>query len=581
MSKSNSKLKFRKVTVDNRKKNNLVVGRPITEADNTDFQENVQKYKDLLSWMIFYPDLFLDLMTPEKGGIKLHYDQRIFLRVVSRYLHVYGVFNRSYGKTFLELLAFFVIAITHPNIRLSITAQTKENACKILVEKYTEIVEFYPFFKEEIVKVNFSVSSARVFFKNGAIIDALANQQSSKGLRRHRLNVEESNLIDQLTFEDALEPIPDMPRPTVGYAGIANPEELNRQINFFTTSGYRASYEYTRNMNMLKEMVNLEGSFVMGSGWMLSGYYGRGVNKNSARSKYKSNSRTSFDMNYNSKWVGASDSALVDINKLMSLQTLKKPEFKYNSDDNCEYFIGVDVARSDSNKKTCQTVVAVGKVLRKKNGRIRKVQLVYMTGIRGTENFTEQSIKIKKIKQDFNAKIVVVDGNGLGQGLRDELMKVQVGTNYNGDEVVYEAWNTINTDAQPERPNTAIACMFDFLAQTYNSELIGNFMSMVQDSKIELLTPLSTNINEDDISFTGEEQLPFWHTKWFVDEVNNLKYRENPKTKKLEVEPVVKATPKDRYSAISMMLWYIGKFEDTEVDENLSNEDFWLAYANL
>lgn len=581
MNKSNTKLKFGKVTANNKRKNDLMIGKALTEADVTDFKDNVQKYKDFLSWMIFYPDLFLDLMTPEKGSIKLHYDQRVFLRVVCRFLHVYGVFNRSWGKTFLELLAYFVTAISHPNIKLSVTAQTKENACKILNDKYSEITDFYPFFKDEIVKVNFSKTDAKIFFKNGAVIDALANQQSSKGQRRHRINVEESNLLDQLTFEDALEPIPDNPRPTVGYAGIENPEELNRQINFFTTSGYRASFEYTRNMNMLKQMANLEGSFVIGSNWMLSAYYGRGANRQTIKSKYKSMSKTSFDMNYNSKWVGASDGALVDINKLMSLQTLKKPEFKYNGDDNCEYFIGVDVARSDSNKKTCQTVVSVGKLTRKKNNRIKKLQLVYMTGIRGTENFTEQSIKIKKIRNDFNASIVVVDGNGLGQGLRDELMKVQTETNYNGDEVTYEAWNTINTDAQPERPSTAIACMFDFLAQTYNSELIGNFMSMVNDSKIELLEPLTVNINEDDINFTGEDKLPFWHTKWFVDEVNNLKYKENQKTKKLEIEPVVKATPKDRYSATAMMMWYVGKFEDTELNDSVDDEDFWLSYARL
>lgn len=496
-------------------------------------------------------------------------------------MHVYGVFNRSYGKTFLELLAYFITAITHPNIKLSVTAQTKENACKILNDKYADIIDFYPFFQDEIKKVNFGKTDAKIFFKNGAVIDALANQQSSKGQRRHRINVEEANLLDQITFEDALEPIPDNPRLTVGYASIENPEEMNRQIHFFTTSGYRASFEYTRNMNMLKEMANLEGSYVIGSDWMLSAYYGRGANRETIKKKYKGTSSTSFAMNYRSKWVGASDGALIDINQLMSLQTLAKPEFQYNNDDNCEYFIGVDVARSDSNKKTCQTVVSVGKVIRKKNNRIKKVQLVYMTGIRGTENFTEQSIKIKKIKQDFNASIVVVDGNGLGQGLRDELMKVQTSTDYNGNEVVYEAWNTINTDAQPERPNTAIACMFDFLAQTYNSELISTFMNMVNDSKLELLKPLTVNINEDDISFAGEDKLPYWHTKWFVDEVNNLKCSENPRTKKLEIEPVVKRTPKDRYSATAMMLWYVGKFEDVELNDSVDDEDFWLSYARL
>lgn len=573
-----TQLKFRKVTSDNRKKDLISNKTSLTEVENSTFEEDVLKYRDFLSWVIFYPDLFLDLMTPATGSIKLHYDQRVFMRVDSRFFHVYGVFNRSYGKTFLEVLDSYIVAITHPNVQISLTAQTLESAASILGDKHSEIIRYYPFFKQEISKVNISKNKAEVFFKNGACIDTLANQQTSKGQRRARMKIEESNLINQTIFEDALEPIADNPRRTVGKATIENPEELNRQINFYTTSGYRASYEYTRNMNMLKEMADLQGSFVIGSDWMLSAYYGRGANKSTVRKKYENSSRVFFDMNYRSKWVGAADNALVDINKLMSLQTLKEPEFKVKND--AEYFIGVDVARSDSNKKNCQTVVSVGKLIRKPNNRIKKVQLVYMTGIKGTDKFETQAIKIKKIRQDFNAQIVVVDGNGLGQGLRDELMKVHEFED-NGKFITYEAWNTINTDAVPERPNTALDCMFDFVATTYNSELISNFMGMVDDGKIELLEAPTTNIDESQLDFTPEKTLPFWHTKWFVDEVNNLKYKENERTKKLEIEPVVKKTPKDRYSATAMMLWYVGRFEDNEIDQEQNDEDFWLAYANL
>ena len=34
-----------------------------------------------------------------------------------------------------------------------------------------------------------------------------------------------------------LEPIPNIPRRTIGREALVNPEELNGQINFFTTSG--------------------------------------------------------------------------------------------------------------------------------------------------------------------------------------------------------------------------------------------------------------------------------------------------------------------------------------------------------
>ena len=45
-----------------------------------------------------YPDLFLDLIKPKKGGINLHSDQRTFMRVAVRFYSMYGVYPRGWGK---------------------------------------------------------------------------------------------------------------------------------------------------------------------------------------------------------------------------------------------------------------------------------------------------------------------------------------------------------------------------------------------------------------------------------------------------------------------------------------------------
>lgn len=48
--------------------------------------------------VIGHPDLFLDLITPETGGIRLDLDQRVFIRTLVRFVSVYAVFPRGYGK---------------------------------------------------------------------------------------------------------------------------------------------------------------------------------------------------------------------------------------------------------------------------------------------------------------------------------------------------------------------------------------------------------------------------------------------------------------------------------------------------
>ena len=44
------------------------------------FINNLDKWVNFISWARWNPDLFLDLITPETGGIRLDLDQRVFLR---------------------------------------------------------------------------------------------------------------------------------------------------------------------------------------------------------------------------------------------------------------------------------------------------------------------------------------------------------------------------------------------------------------------------------------------------------------------------------------------------------------------
>ena len=44
------------------------------------------------------------LMAPAEGSIKLHLDQRVFMRAGARFFSEHGCFNRGYGKTFLFIL---------------------------------------------------------------------------------------------------------------------------------------------------------------------------------------------------------------------------------------------------------------------------------------------------------------------------------------------------------------------------------------------------------------------------------------------------------------------------------------------
>ena len=524
--------------------------------NNSVFGKNLYKYVQFCSWARWYPDLFLDLIKPETGGITLHPDQRIYLRCIMRFVSLYGVFPRGYGKTYDEVLAMYLTSIFFPGIDLAMTAQTKENAAELIKDKHSEIMKHFPMLENEIKgKPRFSKNDAEVNFKSDSKIDNLANAQSSKGQRRKRINIEESALLNDVLFQDALKPIVEVPRYTVGKLGVVDPCELNQQINFFTTSGFRGSDEYQRSVKMYDGMVHLNGDMVLGSSWFLACWYGRGSTKSQILKKKKEMSPVAFAQNYESRWVGSADHALVNINKLMECRSLTETQIFAKSDD--EYYLGVDVARSQ-NTNNNQSSVCVAQVKRNQDKtRIVSIDIVNIINIPNIMNFTAQACIIKQIKQRYNAQGVVVDGNGLGAGLIDQLLKESF------DPVTNKSlgcWNTINDDNTPEYPEESEKILYNLKAQTAQSKIVTNFIDMVDSKRLRLLC--SKQLNDFSVSEQDDfdnKVAPFLQTDCLFEEIANLKLKQLPNGN-VTIERVVKKMDKDRVSALIYVLWYINEF---------------------
>ena len=528
-------------------------------SDETVFGKNLWNYYQFVSWAKWYPDRFVELFKSEESNMQLHYDQRIFMRCDIRFQSMYGVFSRGYAKTYTEVLDDFIVAILNPNINLSVTAQTRENAAALLQDKTNEILTHYPLLENEIEYKRFSKNDAIIKLKNGATITNLANAQTSKGRRRHRIKIEESALLNNALFEDALAPIVEVPRTTSGSLALVDPEEMNFQIHFFTTSGYRGSDEFARSVRMVNGMRNLTGDIVLGSSWRLPCYYGRGSSKTQILKKKRNSNPIFFAQNYEQKWVGCADNALVDVNKLMATRTLEEPILEAQRETD-EYYIGVDVARSE-NTNNNQSAIVVIKVIRNPvNKRVAELQVVNVLGVTNKMNFKNQACMIKKLKNQYHAKMVIVDGNGLGSGLVDQLLLDsydEITGNYIG------CFDTINTDNKPENPN-AEKCLFDMKAQGYQTKVVSYFINAVDSGMLKML------IRKQEQDFTDKERefydrnvLPFVNTELLFMEIANLKLKVMAGNN-LTVEKVVKKIDKDKFSALSYCIFYILEFTNQE-----------------
>lgn len=552
---------------------------PVAPTDNSNIiKRHLHKWTELCAFLRFYPDIYYDMIKPEVGGIKLDLYQRVMMRVLSRFSQNYFCIPRGGSKTLTQIMVAYHTGVCFPNITIAITASTKESAVKIWKEKHEEILRFYPSMADEIKSANFSKDTGRVEFQNGAIIDNLANAQSSKGLRRRRGSLEESALIDKDLYDDAIEPIFNIPRTTV--TGDIDPTELNSQINRFSTSGYKNSDEYEKILTMVKEMSDLKGSYVFGSDWRIPIHFGR--QKISTINKARQGNVTRFRQNYLCDWIGASNGALINISKLIKARTISVPELECPKDKRGnlllnEYVIGVDVARSpsESNNKTAITVL---KIIRNAQGIIRQVHLVNIISPPNGLNYIEQAIVVKKIFNKYGGnldlnksrvKAVIVDANSIGQGLVETLLEDSTDPETNEE---LGCWDTINTTDKPA-VSGAPPVLYALKSQGINGEIIRTFIDYVESNKLKLIKQfedIKNSLPKDADDF--EVEVSSAQTQLFIDEVANLRLKETKSS--ITVEQVVKRIDKDRYAALAYSLYYISLFLEKEAEED--DEDLFF-----
>lgn len=531
-------------------------------------KEQLDRWAELIAFWRWYPDCFLEAITPtevdeETGevkriGITLGADQKLLLRTMCRFPYNYEVLSRGYGKTTFEIVALYIMAILYPNTTWSMSAQTLQTSAGFFSDKHADICRFYPIIAQEISKWRITDNAVEIEFKSGSVVTNVTNGSNAKGLRRNGITFEEAALMDFAKYTDNTEPLTSEPYKSQRYQSIHDPYMINKQ-NFVTTAYYKnEAYEFCR--KMVLDKANCEGAFVYGASYRLPAKFGRGRSAEQVEKLREKVGDLMFNFNYASRWSINNGQCIVNIDLLRECQTLNTPELK--GAKNGEYYVSIDVARS-SKESNNASAIAVLRVRRDGKEKVREIQAVNLIKLRNGLNFKQQSVICKQICKLFNAQALIVDVNGLGKGLMDYLLDENILEN--GE--VYEAYDTINSDYRSDYRN-AKRMVYCQEAQSNNSQMITNFISVVETKVLRLLEPFDVNkaLDIPDEDYLISDILPFLRTENFIGEVQNLTVEQIPGSNKLKIGQLVKAD-KDIFSAVEQGAWYIMTYCNTGYEE--------------
>ena len=517
------------------------------------FAEVKTEWRKACEYWKSYPDRFIDFISTPDTKITLFFYQRIFLRIFFRYRRVFLTATRGTAKSWTAILAIYLQCMFYPGLNKFICAPGKQQAAKIAQDNIEKIWEFFPILKGEIEYSSFRTDYTRLVFRNGSRFDVVQARDSERGGRRHGGMIDE--IADERLDGDMLHSvvIPLMANSRIAMCGGVDPNEIHKQEIFSTTAGTKQSFAFKKMQEVLFDMATGGSAFALGCGYELPCMHNLlDINFVNEQKESPNFSPMAFQREYESIWTGSSTDSLVSLDDLNKCRVLVTPEDKA-VDKDAMYVLSYDVARAEG-KTNAQSALIVIKVKEKGDGTYTK-HLVNIYSFEGT-HFAEQALFLKRKVNDFNARILCVDINGLGIGCVDYLV-TEIDEN--------PAYEVVNDDRYNKyRTPTSIPMVFAINTSSKdmrNSDIHNIFVNNISNQKIKLLKSESSvkSLFFEKKGMTAEKYskiaMPFVMTDILCDEIMNLEYRQAGNETK--IREISKSINKDKFSALEYGLFWI------------------------
>lgn len=519
-----------------------------------------------------YPDIWLEeVLLPSNSSFKLLFYQRVMMRQMARVPLNHATGARGVSKTFITFIMAIHRCIFAPGVNIAFAAPNKSQSAQIGKQTVMDILTRFPLLNNEL---SGPVISGKDYFelrfKNGSKIEITAALESTRGRRFDEIDVDEARDQNGEAVNGILVPTVSKIRRTVG-CGKLNPYESHQKQTYTSSASSKSSYNYEKVVDILiKMIINPKSAWVMGLDYrvpVIEGIYPASFVRD-IKTDATMNEQL-FAREYLSIFTAENDESWFNFTKLNIHRKIVNAEWqnkiKGEMTDSEFYTISIDVGRIHDN-----TAVIVFKNRVTKNKIKSKIVNVIVLGrAKVTKQFKQQVIDMKKIIKAFKPKEVVIDTNGLGVAIADEMILTQT----DRDGTVYGPLGFFNDDDYKKiQPPDAPRILYSFKANhKINSEMFGNCYSRIDSGLVDFLIKeqearsklLSTKKGQ---AMSVEQKtkflMPYEMTTKLFEEMGNLRLKRSGTGLDIVLEPINSRFPDDRFSSMCIGLRRIKEIED-------------------
>ena len=535
--------------------------------------EAVQKpqYYDgaILNWkvieeQVIYYRTHMDVFIEDAfAPVKLTPIQHVIARGVGNATTSAVVAPRGYGKTWLTAFIAVSLGCLYPGTSILVVAPTADQATRI-AEKIRDLCNENENFRNEIKPTNaktyvsISKDESMVTLKNGSTICSVPLARA-RGRRAKMVIVDEARDVDMDVLRAVVKPTRNETRYN---ARAYNFNDFDSKI-IYITSACPKNYSFYEEFQRIVQQRAKGNKAYFACVLHYKTPIAEGLTKESYYEEERaSNPETTFQMEYESKFLGSSENSAFPFDLVQSCRTLDNVEMEQPKGSKSRYVISLDIATSKA-KGSDNSILMVHKFTERKDGSFAR-KIVHIRSYNGKPlDYLTEQVRIYYHVKFPNTEKIVYDARGIGDSF-DRFFDKEWIDSESGKE-----YPPLVVDDEPLTNADAIQALHPFRAvNQLNQRIYTNLRVALEKQTIEI--PMSSRIMKerqtgDNVKKISKEEFAnYLEADALQIEMGNVVAKTGSGGNVLYDVP--KSTMhKDRYSSLAMGNDYISELEKESI----------------